>query len=261
MKGFLEEYGLIIVVVAVILLMLLFGKSGYAKSIQDAILGSADHIVETGENITKKEVNVTAGDVLGIEGTKYVVLKERENNQALVMTANSIGNRTIQSDYNGSTYLRPDGQNASTYESSDVDNYLENEWYNGLSAKMQNAIQLTNIKQASYTKYNDPDTKQETGPDGQVYNTISRHVFLPSISEIGEAVDLKSPDKVKEFLNGTDIWTRDSAQAFASYAVYLNAEYGRLSASVVNGFYGVRPAFVIDLSKVDYTEVEHVDYK
>lgn len=37
MKGFLEEYGLIIVVVAVILLMLLFGKSGCAKSIQNAI--------------------------------------------------------------------------------------------------------------------------------------------------------------------------------------------------------------------------------
>lgn len=55
MKGFLQEYGIIMVVVAVVLGMLAFGKTGYAKSIQDAILGSADHIVETGENITKKE--------------------------------------------------------------------------------------------------------------------------------------------------------------------------------------------------------------
>lgn len=82
MKGFLEEYGLIIVVVAVILLMLLFGKSGYAKSIQDAILGSADHIVETGENITKKEVNVTAGDTLDVEGNKYIVLEKQGNYQS-----------------------------------------------------------------------------------------------------------------------------------------------------------------------------------
>ena len=29
----------------------------------------------------------------------------------------------------------------------------------------------------------------------------------------------------------------------------------------VNSNYAVYPAFVIDLSKVDYTEVEHVDYK
>ena len=78
MKVFIQEYGIIMVVVAVVLGMLAFGKTGYAKSIQDAILGSADHIVETGENITKsdkKEVNVTAGDTLDIEGTKYVVLE------------------------------------------------------------------------------------------------------------------------------------------------------------------------------------------
>lgn len=58
MKGFLQEYGNIIVVVAVILLTLLFGKTVYAKSIQDVILGSANHIVDTGENITKKEINI-----------------------------------------------------------------------------------------------------------------------------------------------------------------------------------------------------------
>ena len=55
MKGFLQEYGIIMVVVAVVLGMLAFGKTGYAKSIQDAILGSTDHIVETGENIVPKE--------------------------------------------------------------------------------------------------------------------------------------------------------------------------------------------------------------
>ena len=95
MKGFLEEYGLIIVVVAVILLMLLFGKTGYAKSIQDAILGSADHIVETGENITKPEIHVNSGDMLNIEGNKYVVLEGRENSQALVMNVSSIGDRAF----------------------------------------------------------------------------------------------------------------------------------------------------------------------
>ncbi len=126
---------------------------------------------------------------------------------------------------------------------------------------MQNAIQLTNIKQASYARYNDPDSKQETGPSGQVYNTISRHVFLPSVSEIGKVVDLKNSDKVKAFLNRTDIWTRDSSQEYDGVAVYLNAYYGSLSRTSVNYDNGVRPAFVIDLSKVDYTEAGHVDYK
>ena len=129
---------------------------------------------------------------LDIEGTKYVVLEERENNQALVMTASSIGNKAFQSGG------RSDDQNRNTYEGSEIDNYLENNWYNSLSSTMKAAIQTTSVKQASYATYNDPDSKQETGYNGQVYNTISRHAFLPSVSEIGKAVDLKNPDKVSE---------------------------------------------------------------
>lgn len=258
MKGFLEEYGLIIVVVAVILLMLLFGKSGYAKSIQDAILGSADHIVETGENITKKEVHVTAGDTLDIEGTKYVVLEKQGNSQALVITASSIGRKAIQSNYDHNTWMRPDGQNASTYEGSKIDDYLENNWYKRLSAKIQSSIQSTNIKQ---TSYDDFLNKQETGYNGQAYNTISRHVFLPSVSELGKVVDLKKQDKVKSFLNDEYLWIRDSYNIIPGCVMELNAYYGKMGGLGMNNERDIRPAFVIDLSKVDYTEAGHVDYK
>ena len=264
MKVFIQEYGIIMVVVAVVLGMLAFGKTGYAKSIQDAILGSADHIVETGENITKsdkKEVNVTAGDTLDIEGTKYVVLEEQENNQALVMTVSSIGDKRFQSNYNFNTGLRPDGQNANTYEGSDIDNYLENDWYNSLPSTMKAAIQSTSIKQASYATYNDPDSKQETGYNGQVYNTISRHAFLPSISEIGKAVDLKNTDKGKSFLNGDYLWTRDSWQGDAGFAEFLSPNFGGLSINPAGTKNGVRPTFVIDLSQVDYKVAGHTDYK
>ena len=257
MKGFLEEYGLIIVVVAVILLMLLFGKSGYAKSIQDAILGSADHIVETGENITKKEVHVTAGDTLDIEGTKYVVLEKQEKGQALVMTANSIEKKAFQSNYDRNTKLRPDGQNANTYEDSEIDNYLENDWYNSLSSTMKASIQTTSIKQTSYYH----GKEQKTGTNGQVYNAITRYVFLPSVNEIEKVVDLNNSAKTKAFLNGTTIWTRTSYQSPALYAEFLDARDGTLYHDPVDCGFGVRPAFVIDLSKVDYTEAGHVDYK
>lgn len=246
MKGFLQEYGIIMVVVAVVLGMLAFGKTGYAKSIQDAILGSADHIVETGENIVPKPAK--ASDIIEIEGTKYVVLKECEGYQALVMTASDIGNKVFQSKYDSNTYLRPDGQNANTYEGSEIDNYLENEWYNSLSSTMKSAIQSTNIKQASYNYFLN---KQETGYNGQVYNTISRHVFLPSIDEVGKA-----------FLNGDGIWTRDSYQGHAKYAMHLEPVLGRSDAGNVDStMVGVCPAFVIDLSQVDYKTVGHTDYK
>lgn len=187
---------------------------------------------------------------LDIEGTKYVVLEERENNQALVMTASSIGIKMFQSS------ARSDGQNQNTYEVSGIDNCLENEWYNGLSSTMKTAIQTTDVKQASYKVPSDPDSKQDTGCNGQVYNTISRHAFLPSVSEIGKVVDLKNPDKVKAFLNGTYIWTRDGNQGNALIAEYLNAVSGSLSGDYVFYTNGMRPAFVIDLSQVNYSVVK-----
>lgn len=198
----------------------------------------------------------SAGDTLDIEGTKYVVLEERENNQALVMTVRSIGKRAFQSDYDHRTRLRPDGQNANTYEGGEIDNYLENEWYNGLSSTMKAAIQTTSIKQASYATDNDPDSKQETGYNGQVYNTISRHAFLPSVSEIGKAVDLKNYDKVKAFLNGEYIWTRDSSLDRADLVEELDASFISLTNRCVDNTIGARPAFVIDLSQVNYSVVK-----
>lgn len=256
MKGFLEEYGLIIVVVAVILLMLLFGKTGYAKSIQDAILGSTNHIVETGENITKG-LDVKASDTIEIEGKGYVVLEKQGNSRALVITKESF-NAYFQ--YSN----RSDGQNKNTYEGSEIDNRLENEWYNGLSSTMKTAIQATNIKQASYATGKDPNSKQETGPNGQVYSTISRHVFLPSVSEIGKIVDFKDQDKVKAFA-GYNMWTRDSFQGDSS-TVEIIGDEGKSLYNVPTEYYYhyycyARPAFVIDLSKVDYKVTDHVDYK
>lgn len=185
---------------------------------------------------------------LDIEGTKYVVLEERENNQALVMTADSIGKRAF--------HPGDRDDQLSIYEGSRIDNYLENEWYNSLSSTMKSAIQPTSIKQASYATYNDPDSKQETGYNGQVYNTISRHAFLPSVSEIGKVVDLKNPDKVKMFLNGIDIWTRDSYQGSANSVEYLTAYIGSLYNQGAHSKLDVRPAFVIDLSQVNYSVVK-----
>ena len=184
---------------------------------------------------------------LDIEGTKYVVLEERENNQALVMTADSIGKRAF--------HPGDRDDQLSIYEGSKIDNYLENEWYNGLSSTMKMAIQTSDIKQSSYSN-NSPDSKQETGPNGQVYNTISRHVFLPSVSEIGKVVDLKNPEKVKMFLNGIDIWTRDSYQGSANSVEYLTAYIGSLYNQGVHSKLDVRPAFVIDLSQVNYSVVK-----
>lgn len=224
-------------------------------------------IMQPGDTIPKEWGNFTltaqwkevysAGTTLNIAGSQYIVIEQKDNDKYLVVRKESIGSKKFQSTYNRSTGLRSDGENASTYEGSEIDNYLENEWYNGLSSAIKTAIQPTTIKQASYATYNDPDSKKETGYNGQVYNTISRHVFLPSVSEIGKVVDYKQPDEVITFLNDTAIWTRDSSLVNAFNAEYLNSYFGCISRSSIIHAFDVRPSFVIDLSKVDYT----VNYK
>lgn len=322
MKGFIQEYGNIIVVVAVILLMLLFGKTGFAKNIQDAILGSANHIVETGESVTDKE----PGDILEIEGKKYIVMSKKDKDTYLVMSGESIGNiqyqPNVDSDgnykvgaYEAPNEKRPDGQYSNTYEGSYIDNYLENTWYKQLPDKLQKATQTTDIKQTSYVNFannpkwrnfdpnggsnidwyynegttenpkwvrydkaNIPDDAQgaypfncwkqnEKGYNNTTYNTFSRHVFLPSVEEVSNLVDLNNANKVYNFLKGTNnslhhMWFRDSNSSSPRNAMSLSYYSRSLPNNFVTSTWvGVRPAFTVDLSKIDYTEVGHVDYK
>lgn len=227
--------------------------AGVEKYIYNDNEGTCNATTIDGDTITaiaQWEKAYSAGDTMDIEGTKYVVLEERENNQALVMTTSSIGKKEFQSRH------RADDQNQNTYEGSEIDNYLENDWYNSLSSTIKSAIQSTSIKQASYATFGDPDSKQETGFNGQVYNTIDRHAFLPSVSEIGKAVDLKNPDKLETFLNGDCFWTRDSFQHFDNSVESLGAHIGGLIFCRVYNSYGVSPAFVIDLSQVNYSVVK-----
>lgn len=224
MKGFLQEYGNVIVVVAVVLLMLLFGKTGFAKNIQNAILGSANHIIEEGESVTDKET----GDILEIEGKKYIVINKEKSEQYLIISKTYIGTSTFQMQYDPSTHLRPDGKYANIYENSTIDEYLENTWYDNLSPTLKNAIVISSIKQNAYSDQKDPDSKQETGYNGQTYNVINRHVFLPSVEELKNLIDLNSPDKVNNFLNGSYMWTRDAYQNSKDGIEFFNYYLGCL---------------------------------
>ena len=274
----------------------------------------------------KAQNGYATGTVLEIEGMKFIVMSQTDDDTYMLIDGESLGNIQYQpnvdsdGNYKVGTYetpneKRPDGQYSNTYEGSYIDNYLENTWYKQLPEKLQKAIQTTDIKQAAYNntssnpkwryfdpnggssydwyynegttenpkwviwyKANIPDDAQgayplncwkysEKGYNNTTYNTISRHVFLPSVEEVSNLVDLNNANKVYNFLKGTNnsvnhMWFRDSNSSSPRHAVILNYSIRSMhNYDVTDHWIGVRPAFTVDLSTVSVSVVDSVNYK
>lgn len=274
----------------------------------------------------KAQNGYATGTVLEIEGMKFIVMCQTDDDTYMLIDGESLGNIQYQpnvdsdGNYKVGTYetpneKRPDGQYSNTYEGSYIDNYLENTWYKQLPEKLQKAILATDIKQAAYNntssnpkwrwfdpnggsngdwyynegttenpkwviwhKANIPDDAQgayplncwkysEKGYNNTTYNTISRHVFLPSVEEVSNLVDLNNANKVYNFLKGTNnsvnhMWFRDSNSSSPRSAVNLHFDSRSMfSYYVTYTWIGVRPAFTVDLSTVSASVVDSVNYK
>lgn len=274
----------------------------------------------------KAQNGYATGTVLEIEGMKFIVMCQTDDDTYMLIDGESLGNIQYQpnvdsdGNYKVGTYeepndKRPDGQYSNTYEGSYIDNYLENTWYKQLPEKLQKAILATDIKQAAYNntssnpkwrwfdpnggsngdwyynegttenskwviwyKANIPDDAQgayplncwkysEKGYNNTTYNTISRHVFLPSVEEVSNLVDLNNANKVYNFLKGTNnsvnhMWFRDSNSSSPRYAMFLSYNIrSMINDHVTKPWFGVRPAFTVDLSTVSVSVVDSVNYK
>ena len=279
----------------------------------------------------KAQNGYATGTVLEIEGKKYIVVTQKDDDIYEMISGESIGNIQYQpnvdseGNYKVGTYETPDekrsdGQYSNTYEGSYIDKYLESTYYNNLPEDLKKAIVATQIKQVSYQntgsnskwKYLTKDTnpvspdgtedwfynegtsknpkyvhhdkaaildgeggvyplkywiKKETGYGGQSYNTITRHVYLPSIEEISNSVDLNDANKTYAFLKGTNdslkhMWFRDAYIGFPKHAMTLLFNFHSQNDYDVSATWiGTRPAFTVDLSKVNATVVDTVKYK
>lgn len=274
----------------------------------------------------KAQNGYATGTVLEIEGMKFIVMSQTDDDTYMLIDGESLENMQYQpnvdsdGNYKVGTYetpneKRPDGQYSNTYEGSYIDNYLENTWYKQLPEKLQKAILATDIKQAAYNdtssnpkwrwfdpnggsngdwyynegttenpkwviwyKANIPDDAQgayplncwkysEKGYNNTTYNTISRHVFLPSVEEVSNLVDLNNANKVYNFLKGTNnsvnhMWFRDSNSSSPRNAMLLHSTIRSMSnGDVTTTWIGVRPAFTVDLSTVSVSVVDSVNYK
>lgn len=113
--------------------------------------------------------------------------------------------------------------------------------------------------------------RSSKGYGGVSYNQILRHVFLPSVEDVSLLVDLNKANTVYNFAKGvnnslSNMWFRDAITDSPRVSMILYYDF----RSLYNDDYhnqvsytgiGVRPAFVIDLSKVNATVVDTVNYK
>lgn len=272
------------------------------------------------------QIGLGSGTKINIGDKKYTILEQVGDNQYLVMERDVIGNIQYNPnvDENGNykigTYEIPgarlDGNNASLYEDSYIDKYLNNTYFNTLSTEIQNAIVDTTIKQNFYsfsgignnwsygTKtdaegewtgwwYNEGisespswvrypnhtpvagnegayplrcSTLQSKGHNGVESNKISRKIFLPSVEELSKVVNLSDELEVYNFLKNTNgslshMWLRDSRSENATDALYLCYGFRSLNNyHVTFTSIGVRPAYVLDLSRVTYNMEGKVNF-
>lgn len=200
-----------------------------------------------------------------IDGKEYRVLERMSDTKYLVMSMDFIYVRIFQ-EYTSPFSTRDDGKIINAYNGSNIDKFLEN-MYQKMPQNVKNAIIPVKIQQNVYAK---DGTTVKRNREIPAYRKVSssdsivRHIFLPSIEEVGNAVDLDDEDTVLDFLHEAgnrlrhkDIWTRDRL-LFGEENWNTNTAVMTIMQHFCSVFFddvqmthGVRPAFVVDVSKLN----------
>lgn len=238
MKRFFEEYGgiALAILVVLVLIAILSPVGGKIKGSLKEVTKGFDNKMKNGMNSsgigfggssggggTKPEqtVNLTTGQKITIAGKEYTVI-ECNGTQHKVLATD-----TFQKAF--------DDNNSNNYASSTIATYLNGDYYNSLDPKIQNAIVETTIQ-------------QEDLPKGTMKNAGAHKVFIPSWDEVIKIYGTDS-NKLKAYAPNGYTWLRDAVD---SEVLYVD-NYGGFGDVLPNFSYFVRPAFVLDLSKVEYT--------
>lgn len=208
------------------------------------------------------------GDLISIDEKQYRVLKIDDTIAEVLAMYTATTDQTFNDEENN------------IYANSSLDTYLSQTFYNSLSTTMQNAIVVKTFQQDSWkTGYQE---FKGTDVDGDQYgltldsttygDSISKKCYVLSIQDIIDYLEvtttmtsadttLTSENISKMFWNQTvspnngKIWLR-SAYAQGSTDVYcVNWARDKIDSFSTFIVGAVRPAFQIDLSKIDFEEV------
>lgn len=215
------------------------------------------------------------GDLITIESKQYRVLKTNGSvAEVLAMYDVSSPQKfdSASSGYNN------------TYAGKNIDTYCNNTFYSGLSSAMKGAIVDKTFTQDSWSRVTSvPTPSHYTGndTDGDLYylvltnaaygESITRHCYCLSVQDVLDYLDatvsmgtsdttLTGTNVIQMFWNSTDaqsgktIWLGSALYGNSESAFYASGGYGFLGNNRVDIINDVRPAFQIDLSKIEWTK-------
>ena len=151
------------------------------------------------------------------------------------------------------------------YRTSNIDKLLEQGLYKTCSAKVKKAIVVQKQLKQSFYRWTEEYFDEETFPlyvgELQKEKLVGkRHIYLLDIKDIQEYFNSEkfSADELKGMLfSGSDnwFWLRSVDGSCASDAWVVDGGSGYVDYYGITGTNAVRPAFVIDLSKIEWNEI------
>ena len=173
------------------------------------------------------------------------------------------------------------GTTGQLYVGSDLDTYLNTTWYNTLTSTVKAAIVPESRTQYMYQYYHEPNTPNTptytyqyqynwSDSDYENANLIdsiligNRNIFALDLKDIFDyfgKVCITSNELMELWTNQTSIvngkyWWLSSAGADSPVSAWgVDGASGSLSGTGVIRAFAVRPAFNLDLSKINFTKV------
>lgn len=169
-----------------------------------------------------------------------------------------------------------------TYQNSTLDNYLNSTWYNTLSITAKNAIVNKTFKQETWYRstsgspiYNGKNIENQgyqiSLNNASYGNAIERHCYALSVQDIIDYLEvtpqmttgdttLNANNLLQMFWNSTaqqsgNVWLSSFQESSTAPMIFvINHYYGYIYyTGPTSSNVGVRPAFQIDLSKIEFT--------
>ena len=214
------------------------------------------------------------GDLITLDSKQYRVLK----------TNGSVAEVLAMYDASEQKFDSASSGYDNTYAGKNIDTYCNSTFYNGLSSVMKGAIVDKTFTQDSWRRFSSvPTPSHYTGrdADGDFYyltlvnaaygTSITRHCYCLSVQDVLDYLECTTSmgtsdttlieiNVLQMFWNvttaqsGKYIWLRSANHDNSVYVFVVNGRYGSLGLSSAYDDNSARPAFQIDLSKIEWTK-------